>query len=130
MKKISLLFAFVGLILFVSCEKDVMSLTGTTWKNRTYFDDGFWILDEMSFTHSSATFTSTKKNGDPWSFTAPYTYDPNTKIFVVSNESPQPYPPEELGSIPDLEGKVNGNTMTFEIWESFDVIRQVKLKRQ
>ncbi len=89
----------------------------------------------MTFTETTATFKSEWQDGKLYEyFSGKYIYDPDKEIFVMPNKSVNEYLPAnwewDTNAIPDLEGTIENGTMTFVVWQTFDVNRTVTLKKQ
>ena len=140
MKKLMLLFAVAGMVLFVACEDrtttqteekpteepagednpKVESLAGTRWVGE------YWVFDdrkeavvdgkhELIFTENTVTYIADSYRG-AWTNEGTYTYDPPKIVLKVAEIDP-------------ATGAVEGNKLTIGVFATLDVVGPMEFKK-
>lgn len=135
MKTILSIIFIVGLTFLSSCGKDAVlpqSLENTYWKSRTDDLEKIGYLYEISFSSDVARYSRTRSDGETYTSSEPYTYDPlSGKLRVrITVEQPSSPPVDDIGIPGFMEGRVNSGVLTLGLWETFDLIQEVTLYKQ
>ena len=125
-KKILLLFIFaIGMVFFTSCEKELASLEGTSWKDYITNHTEGGVACELIFTSSEATYTRTSSDGRILeTLSGIYTFNYPKITLTMGNwgMDGETYTYTSIGT-------VKGKAMKIEIITG-DIIWNLELKKQ